>query len=549
MRYLLFLSAMMSMSFVGAMQHDGSNIQQESFVTRVWNTLFGSSQKSDTQQCSNCSNGGNGSGAHIQNAYVTQGNLQGGQGGSAGGSPVTIGTLHGNPAAALAPDVLLALEREKTRQIELANKRALDEEHERNRWFNTLVQYWTQQSEKEKKELLGHGTAMLQDHHQFLQQIAKEKGEVALAKERIRQENLPVLLRHDLEKAELGHRHMMEKLKQFGNGLLLFTGDKQRMQTTALAVSGIILGAYASKRGTKIAADYMSSLLMKPSLVTETSRLTLNQCLRHPIATITRRKKKLPELICNRDLQGDIEKYVRAIKGDKEGPPLHALFYGHPGLGKTLLARKIAHELGKDYAIVPGSNIYQFGEDGVKELNKLFNWAKRNNVVVFIDEIDALAPRRFDTTINVSELSRKIQNTLYARTGTENDGFLLLAATNTPQSLDLALISRLGKQIEFTLPDQQTRLKLLHLYFKQYVQSNARLQIEPGIEDAFNVFADAIEGFSGRDIMNLAKTFRVEAYSAENNKVTSDLLESVVKQTIEQRTRLQNYSSKMDAVD
>jgi len=179
-----------------------------------------------------------------------------------------------------------------------------------------------------------------------------------------------------------------------------------------------------------------------------------------------------------------VDKFVRSLKeGRKYNQPLrNALFYGKPGTGKTLLAKKIAHEFGFDFAIIPAPNLHQFNDqEAIEQLNKLFDWAEssKNGTVLFFDEIDAITPNREKNMI--TEKTRKILNTLLDRTGTESHKVLLLGATNAPALLDPAFLSRMDEKIEFENPDIQARIKLLEQYFNLYIRNNPQFKIDSGI--------------------------------------------------------------------
>lgn len=460
------------------------------------------------------------------------------------GGPSTIVVQGGS--SGMSEDALLALEKEKTRQLELANAQKLQEEHERNKWFNALTQYHDQRDEeREQKNNEGFFRQvknMLSWHHQTLREIEQERAQAELDKEKVRLKGLPQTLEHDLRKTRMLHDQSLEKMKLFGRGVMRFTDDKERMTQVALATGGAALGIYAAKRGTKVAADYASSVLMKPSLVTETSRLTLSQIIMNPIATYQCYSEQLPRATYNSALQSQVDTYVSSIiEGRKDGQPFrHALFYGAPGTGKTLLAKKIAKELGMNYAIIPGANIHQFnGEEGVKEINKLFDWAEKSRTVLFFDECDALVPSRLNSS--VSEQSRKIQNTIYARTGTETDKFLIIGATNEPGMLDTAFLSRMDERIEFELPDHQTRAELVKLYFKKYIAAD---KVSDDGEEHFVWVAKMTDGFSGRELSQLVRSFSAQAATTEDKKITGAVVQKVVHQKIGQRAKLINYSSK-----
>jgi len=539
------------------------------FFSRLYNSLFGTEKPASHAACPHCQNNGAHTpyGQHITNAYLTPG----GNGTHGGGSdsPTSIGNLIGSlPASGpgnsgpssgsgnvlsasgtMSEAALLALEKEKTKQIELANAGKVQVEHERNRWFATLTKYiderWTDQAKKQKDEFAVQAKQLMLEHHKKLSDLEKKRGENELEKERIRQENLPQLLRHDKEKTKLQHEHTMQKLTHIGQGINSFTADKKRMKQTTLALSGLALGIFASKRGTKVLANYASSILMKPTLVTETSRRSLNQMVRHPIATLTK-KEKIPQGVYNPELQAQVDAYVQSIKTSKQEsqPYRHALLYGPPGTGKTLLAKTVARDLNMHYAIVPGANVHQFSDtQAIEEINKLFDWAERGKTVIFIDEVDAFAPMR---TGSISEKTRQVQNTFYARTGTETDKYVLLGATNEPGLLDPAYISRADEKFEFSLPDSATRQRLLVQFFEQYVSKKSSIPIDDKVHDMWSEVATKTEGFSGRDLSQLVRSIPPATLSLKEKIITPAVIDNVVQQKIKQQATLKNYQSKKE---
>ena len=440
----------------------------------------------------------------------------------------------------------LALEREKTRQIEIAAQERLEQEHERNRWFNTLVEYFHEQitngDPKDLEKIKKLGEDLLRKHHELLKDLEKEHNKTLKEIEEKRNETdlkkLPTLLDHDLKQRKLLHEQAMEKLRYIGDGLASFTQDKERVLLVSAALAGLILATYTSKRGTDVAAKYVTSLLMKPNLVTETSRRNLAQMM-NPFRETN---INLPKAIYNKELGAQIDTYVNSITlGRQDGQPFrHALFFGLPGTGKTLLAKKIAYELGMDFAIVNAANIIQFGDKAVEELNKLFDWASRakNGTVIFLDEADAIFGKR---TSNMNELVRQIQNTFYARTGTENNKILIICATNTPEILDQALISRLDNHLEFPLPDSDSRRELLKHYMNKYA-TTSDMKVQLVLDDILNPLATSTESFSGREISQLTRAIRAEAY-AKNREINETLVWYVVRQIIKNKENLQKYSS------
>merc|ERR1711967_110946 len=144
-------------------------------------------------------------------------------------------------------------------------------------------------------------------------------------------------------------------------------------------------------------------------------------------------------------------------------PPKGVILYGEPGTGKTLLAKAVANSTSATFLRVVGSELIQkYLGDGPKLVRELFRVAEEMSPsIVFIDEIDAVGTKRYDST---SGGEREIQRTMLELLN-QMDGFdargdvKVILATNKIESLDPALIrpGRIDRKIEFPAPDQKTR--------------------------------------------------------------------------------------------
>jgi len=144
-------------------------------------------------------------------------------------------------------------------------------------------------------------------------------------------------------------------------------------------------------------------------------------------------------------------------------PPKGVILYGEPGTGKTLLAKAVANSTSATFLRVVGSELIQkYLGDGPKLVRELFRVAEEHApTIVFIDEIDAVGTKRYDSN---SGGEREIQRTMLELLN-QLDGFdsrgdvKVLLATNKIESLDPALLrpGRIDRKIEFPLPDQKTK--------------------------------------------------------------------------------------------
>jgi hypothetical protein len=108
---------------------------------------------------------------------------------------------------------------------------------------------------------------LLARHLDGIKEADRERVKHEIEAKRLEQENMLKLFDHDIKKTKLLHEQTMQKLAYVGSGFHSFLGDKQRLGMTVGALTLLGLGIYTSKRGTKVAADYVASLLLKPTLV------------------------------------------------------------------------------------------------------------------------------------------------------------------------------------------------------------------------------------------------------------------------------------------
>jgi len=151
-------------------------------------------------------------------------------------------------------------------------------------------------------------------------------------------------------------------------------------------------------------------------------------------------------------------------------PPKGVILYGVPGTGKTLLAKAVANQTSATFLRVVGSELIQkYLGDGPKLVRELFRVAEEHAPsIVFIDEIDAIGTKRYEST---SGGEREIQRTMLELLN-QLDGFdtrgdvKVIMATNRIESLDPALIrpGRIDRKIEFPLPDVKTKRHIFRLH-------------------------------------------------------------------------------------
>merc|ERR1711934_428714 len=151
-------------------------------------------------------------------------------------------------------------------------------------------------------------------------------------------------------------------------------------------------------------------------------------------------------------------------------PPKGVILYGEPGTGKTLLAKAVANSTAATFLRVVGSELIQkYLVEGPKLVRELFRVAEEHApTIVFIDEIDAVGTKRYDSN---SGGEREIQRTMLELLN-QLDGFdsrgdvKVLLATNKIETLDPALIrpGRIDRKIEFPLPDEKTKRRIFGIH-------------------------------------------------------------------------------------
>jgi transitional endoplasmic reticulum ATPase len=177
------------------------------------------------------------------------------------------------------------------------------------------------------------------------------------------------------------------------------------------------------------------------------------------------------------------------------------LLYGPPGTGKTMIAKAVACEIDATFFLVsPAQIMSKWVGEAEQNIRKLFDAAKAEpTAVIFLDETDALVPRRQSDSSTV--MQRVVPQILQELEGFDRKAeraLLFIGATNRPWMLDEAVMrpGRLDARVYVPLPDAPARYKLLEIYF------NGR----PLADDAdFGVLCDRLVGYSGADIKAIAQ--------------------------------------------
>ncbi|XP_064366737.1 ATPase family gene 2 protein homolog A isoform X2 [Dromaius novaehollandiae] len=184
-------------------------------------------------------------------------------------------------------------------------------------------------------------------------------------------------------------------------------------------------------------------------------------------------------------------------------PPRGVLLYGPPGTGKTMIAKAIANEVGAHVTIINGPEIIsKFYGESESRLRQIFAEASlRRPSIIFIDELDALCPKREGAQNEVEK--RVVASLLTLMDGIGSEGsegqLLVLGATNRPHALDAALRrpGRFDKEIEIGIPNAQDRLDILQKLLKKVPHSLTAAELAQ--------LADSAHGYVGADLAALCK--------------------------------------------
>ena len=283
------------------------------------------------------------------------------------------------------------------------------------------------------------------------------------------------------------------------------------------------------------AEGYLTQLL-EGRVVTQGSTITINIMGRRVDLIITRVEPKADVVIVNRGTQiqftdkapkqaasnipnvsyediGGLDKEISRVREMIELPLKHpelferlgveapkgVLLHGPPGTGKTLLAKAVANETNANFYHIGGPEIMsKFYGESEERLREIFKEAEENAPsIIFIDEIDSIAPKREEVSGDVEK--RIVSQLLTIMDGLESRGQLVvIGATNRPNAIDPALRrpGRFDREIEIGLPDRNGRLQILHIHTR-----GMPLAEDVNLED----IASRTYGFVGADLEALAK--------------------------------------------
>ena len=243
----------------------------------------------------------------------------------------------------------------------------------------------------------------------------------------------------------------------------------------------------------------------QPVVITESTELTLSS------KAVEVSEEKIPE-VTYEDVGGLTEE-VKKIREMVElplkhpeiferlgiEPPRGVLLHGPPGTGKTLLAKAVANETEANFVLINGPELMSkfYGESEKNLRDKFEEAGKSAPSIIFIDEIDAIAPKREDISGEVER--RVVSQMLTLMDGLQSRGkIVVIGATNRPNAIDPALRrpGRFDREVQISVPDKEGRLQILKIHTR-----NMPLAKDVILEE----LASITHGFVGADLSSLAK--------------------------------------------
>ena len=286
--------------------------------------------------------------------------------------------------------------------------------------------------------------------------------------------------------------------------------------------------------GAKTQLIVTSTTPSRPVIVTENTKFKLGsmtKAIDHTIPRVTY------------DELGGLKKEVQKIREMVELPMRHpelfeklgveapkgVLLYGPPGTGKTLLAKAVAGETNSHFISLSGPEIIgKFYGESEERLREIFKQAEEGAPsIIFIDEIDSIAPKREEVTGEVEK--RVVSQLLTLMDGMKSRGkVVVIAATNRPDSLDPAIRrpGRFDREIEIGIPDEAGRKEILDIHTRG-MPLNDKVKLDQ--------IAKVTHGFVGADLEMLAKEAAMRSLrrilpelDLEEEKIPAKILQKIV---------------------
>jgi len=346
-------------------------------------------------------------------------------------------------------------------------------EEEKSQMDKQLAEWTVEQIKRRCDILSGNSRVMKSDVSRLLLENKSMEGKIKENKEKIKMnKQLPYLVANVIEILDFE-----EDGKQDGANVDLNSSRNDKCvvvktstrQTVFLPVVGLV-DAKDLKPGELVGVNKDSYLILDKLPAEYDSRVKAMEVDERPtedygdIGGLNKQIQELREAIVRPITHAELFKKI-GIK-----PPKGVLMYGPPGTGKTLLARACAAKTKACFLKIAATQLVQmFIGDGAKLVRDAFALAKEKApAIIFIDEIDAIGTKRFDSDKSGDrEVQRTMLELLNQLDGFSSDNRIkVIAATNRPDILDPALLrsGRLDRKIEFPHPDEKGRAQILRIH-------------------------------------------------------------------------------------
>lgn len=327
-------------------------------------------------------------------------------------------------------------------------------------------------------------------------------------------------------------------------GDLLMMGGAQRRMDLMSEMFGDDFGDFFGNRGfgnlgggvTQIKFVVVNTSPTGPVYISENTEVVLNP------KAVEMSDEKIPEI--NYEDIGGLTDEVKKIREMVEipmkhpeifqklgvEPPKGVLLHGPPGTGKTLLAKAVANESDSNFMLLNGPEIMsKFYGESEKKIRDIFEEAEKNSPsIIFIDEIDAIAPKREDVHGEVER--RVVSQILTMMDGLKSRGkVIVIGATNRPNAIDPALRrpGRFDREVEINVPDKPGRLSILKIHTRG-------MPLDKGVK--LDEIASLTHGFVGADLESLTKEaamvvlrkYLPDIKMDENVEIPQEILEKLI---------------------
>ena len=269
---------------------------------------------------------------------------------------------------------------------------------------------------------------------------------------------------------------------------------------------------------------YIERQMFVPELISEKSSRGFFQPIKSLFGFGRYKGPKFRDLILADKEKNRLNEYFNVLKNAEklkiELPSL--MLYGPPGTGKTEAAKRIAKELGFNFAFLSGSAFSGYSEEkSIAKMSELFKWAETGTgqTIIFIDEAENLLRNR--TSEQNSEKTLKLMTHFLSFTGSLNKNYTLIYATNRPDILDEAMNRRITYQIKLGLPGKKERCEIAEFYFNSYIKKHTHIKSKiDDMDSLLGIIAQKTEGLSGAYIEEIF--MRARNQSAMNEYILDE---------------------------